>query len=120
LAEAGISGLGGAIDEREHLVAYLLGEAPAEEQLRLEREYFVDDAAYERLLVVEDELAYDYLEGRLSPSRRLRFEGAIGATERGRLDRQLQSEVEQRLVGPSQAGLMVIDGDLVRVVSRHP
>jgi anti-sigma factor RsiW len=84
LAGKGISGLGGAIDEREHLVAYLLGEAPAEEQLRLEREYFADDAAYERLLVVEDELAYDYLEGRLSSSRRVRFEGAIGATERGR------------------------------------
>jgi hypothetical protein len=76
--------VGEVIDEREHLATYLLGELPDEEQLRLEREYLVNDTAYEQLLVVEDELAYDYLEGRLSPGRRLRFEQTIGATERGR------------------------------------
>jgi len=72
------------MEERERLVAYLLGELPEEEQHRLEREYLADDDAYEQLLVVEDELAYDYLEGRLSGDRRSRFESAIGATERGK------------------------------------
>jgi hypothetical protein len=56
----------------------------AEDQLNLERDYFVDDSAFERLLVVEDELVYDYLQGRLSPDRRMHFEATIGASERGR------------------------------------
>ncbi|HEV8145679.1 MAG TPA: hypothetical protein VGP79_04835 [Bryobacteraceae bacterium] len=83
-SEAGISKAGGPIDQRDYLVAYLLGEMPAEEELTLERDYFVDDAAYERLLVVEDELAFDFAEGRLSPERRAHFEKTIGASERGR------------------------------------
>jgi hypothetical protein len=84
LRQSGISSIGGSIADREHLAAYLLGELPPEEQLRLEQEYFADDAAYEQLLAVEDELAYDCLQGRLSPERRARFETTIGATERGR------------------------------------
>jgi anti-sigma factor RsiW len=83
-SEPGISKAGGTIDQRDYLTAYLLGELPAEEELALERDYFVDDAAYERLLVVEDELAFDFAEGRLSPERRARFEKTIGAGERGR------------------------------------
>jgi anti-sigma factor RsiW len=82
--ETGISSLRESIDQREHLVAYLLGELPPEEEISLEQEYFVDDAAYERVLMVEDELAYEFVEGRLSPERRLRFEKTVGASDRGR------------------------------------
>src|SRR5690349_9656443 len=71
------------MDTREHLVAYLLGELPDEEQVRVEQNYLADDTAYEQLQVLEDELAYDYLEGRLSSARSQRFESTIGATERG-------------------------------------
>jgi hypothetical protein len=84
LSKGVISRLGDTINQQEQLAAYLLGELPEEDQLRLEREYFIDDAAYEQLVALEDELAYDYLEGRLSPQRRLRFETTIGATGRGR------------------------------------
>ena len=83
-SEPGISKAGGTIDQRDYLAAYLLGELPAEEELTLERDYFVDEAAYERLLVVEDELAFDFAEGRLTPERRAHFEKTIGAGERGR------------------------------------
>jgi hypothetical protein len=76
--------LRGFIDNREHLVAYLLGELSADQEGLLEQEYLADDDAYQQLLVVEDELAYDYLNGRLSPQRRQLYESTIGATERGR------------------------------------
>ena len=62
----------------------MLGELSEQEQLALERDYFTDDAAYERLLVAEDELSFDYVQGRLSPKRRAHFESTIGATDRGR------------------------------------
>ena len=66
------------------MVRYLLGEMPEDEQVAIERDYFVSDDAYEQMLIVEDDLAYDYVDGRLSPERRTRFERTIGATERGR------------------------------------
>ncbi len=72
------------IDDREHLAAYLLGELNQDQQLALEREYFTNDAAYEQLRIVEDELAYEYAEERLSAQQRQHFETTIGATERGR------------------------------------
>src|SRR5262245_60374715 len=70
--------------ERDSMVRYLLGEMPEDEQIALERDYFTSDDAYEQVLIVEDDLAYEYVEGGLSPERRTRFEGTIGATERGR------------------------------------
>lgn len=64
--------------------AYLLGELSEEDRVELEQDYLADDVAFERLLAVEDELAYDYLEGRLSPDQKRTFENTIAATERGR------------------------------------
>jgi len=84
LAERDIKTTEREIDDRERMAAYLLGEMPPEEQDGLEREYLCDDKAYERLLVVEDELAYDYVADRLSPARRREFEATIGATEQGK------------------------------------
>jgi hypothetical protein len=75
---------GGPIDDREKWTAYLLGELSAEEESTLELEYLCDDEVFERLVVVEDELAYDYVDGRLSVARRFLFERIIAATERGR------------------------------------
>jgi hypothetical protein len=70
--------------EREHLTAYLLGELHDEEQIALEQEYFSSDSAWDQLLAVEDELAYDYLQNKLTAPRRTRFEDTIARTERGR------------------------------------
>jgi hypothetical protein len=76
------------MDTRDQLVAYLLGELQEEEQSRLEQEYLARDAMFEEVLVTEDELAYEYLQGRLSPQRRQRFEATIAATERGQRNLQ--------------------------------
>lgn len=62
-------------DENEHLlIGYLLGELSEEEMIRVEERLFTSDEYYERLLAVEDELRYDYLQGRLSDRKRLAFE----------------------------------------------
>jgi hypothetical protein len=93
------------IAEREQLVAYLLGELPEEEQLRLEQLYFASDAAYEELLVVEDELAYDYVQGRLPAGRRRRFEATIGATDRGRQNIEFARALLEQLRGSRRASV---------------
>lgn len=56
------------------MLNYLLGELPDDEQLRLEARFFTDDELYQQLLALEDELAYDYAAGGLSPEQRLKFE----------------------------------------------
>src|SRR5215831_10631454 len=71
--ETGISSSGGTVNEREHMAAYLLGELQPQEELILEQDYFSSDDRYEQLLAIEDELAYDYVEGRLSPARLRHF-----------------------------------------------
>jgi len=63
---------------------YLLGELPEDDLLRLEELLFADDAYYEQLLIVEDELRYDYAQGLLDPERRERFEKRLAASPDGR------------------------------------
>src|SRR5262245_7301518 len=63
---------------------YLLGELPEDDLLRLEELLFADDAYYEQLLIVEDELRYDYAHGLLDPQRRERFEKRLAASPDGR------------------------------------
>ncbi len=53
---------------------YLLGEAADEERERLERDYFADEAALERLEAVEEALIEDYLADVLPADQRNRFE----------------------------------------------
>ena len=72
------------MDSENRMVAYLLRELPEDEQVKVEQEYLTGDAAYEQLLLAEDELAYEYVLERLSPARRRQYETTIGATERGR------------------------------------
>jgi hypothetical protein len=55
-------------------IAYLLGKLPVDEQIGLEREFFADDARFDQLVALEDELMYDYLQGGLSRDDRRRFE----------------------------------------------
>jgi anti-sigma factor RsiW len=56
------------------MIAYLIGDLSAEEQSRLEEQYFVTDRVFEQLLAVEDELIDDYVRGDLSEPLRIRFE----------------------------------------------
>lgn len=68
--------------KRELMSRYLLGECTEEERLRLEADYFADDACYRKLLEAEDELVQQWVHGELSPaqcqtfSRRLRTSAA--------------------------------------------
>jgi hypothetical protein len=71
-------------DDNRRLSAYLLGELAEDEAAELEQSYLADEDLHEKLLAVEDELAYDYLEGRLTPAQRAHYERTIGVTERGR------------------------------------
>jgi hypothetical protein len=53
---------------------YLLGQASEEECSAVEREYFADETALDRIAGVEDDLVEDYLVGRLPADERNRFE----------------------------------------------
>jgi hypothetical protein len=66
--------------DRDRLVEYLLGDPSEEERLEIEQQYFKDDDAYEAVLAVENELAYDYAAGALSPVQRQRFEQRLLGT----------------------------------------
>jgi hypothetical protein len=53
---------------------YLLGQADEEECSGIEREYFADESAVERIAAVEEDLIEDYLGGRLPAGERSQFE----------------------------------------------
>jgi hypothetical protein len=61
-------------EEKQTIRAYLLGLVPDEEMSPLEERLMSDKAFYEELLIVEDELIDQYLEGDLSASERESFE----------------------------------------------
>jgi anti-sigma factor RsiW len=67
-------------DSERVLIQYLLGQLPEAEQTRLEERFFADDAYFERLLAVEDDLIDDYVRGELSPHEHERFERAFLTT----------------------------------------
>jgi hypothetical protein len=60
-------------EDHEVLVRFLLGELSEAEQARIEQLFFTDEDYFEHLLAVEDELRYDYVQGRLSPAHREKF-----------------------------------------------
>lgn len=60
---------------------YLLGDLAEEERVRVEEEYFADDAAYENLVAVRDELTDLYARGELKGRALARFERHFLSTE---------------------------------------
>lgn len=56
------------------MVQYLLGQLSEQEQADLERLYLMDDALFEQLLAIEDELRDTYVRGELSRADRRAFE----------------------------------------------
>jgi hypothetical protein len=86
------------------LVRYLLGELSDEEQTRIEQLFFTDDQYYEQLLAVENELRYDYAQGKLSGTRGRTFEKRFLASSDDRAQTSLAEELLKRLAnGPSTA-----------------
>jgi anti-sigma factor RsiW len=84
-------------DNEKLLVRYLLGNLPEEQQLKIERMFLRDDHDYERLLALEDELFYDYAQGKLSPSERKQFEERFLASEENRRRAMLASALADKM-----------------------
>jgi anti-sigma factor RsiW len=61
-------------DQEKQMVQYLLGQLSEQEQAELERLYLTDDALFEQLLAIEDELRDTYARGELSSADRQAFE----------------------------------------------
>jgi hypothetical protein len=72
------------MDERlnieQQMIRYLLGELSIKDKLEMEMEYFTDPEIFDLLLAVEHDLIEGYVNGKLSPSGRLRFERSYMAT----------------------------------------
>jgi anti-sigma factor RsiW len=61
-------------DQEKQMVQYLLGQLSEQEQVELERQYLMDDALFEELLAIEEELRDTYVRGELSKADRQAFE----------------------------------------------
>lgn len=66
----------------EELTRYVLGELAEPEQARLEEGFFEDDALYERVCAIEEEVAEGYVRGELEPETRRRIEEGLRHSER--------------------------------------
>ena len=75
----------GEEENEKPLVRYLMGGLPEEQQLQVEGKFLGDDQHYERLLALENELFYDYAQGKLSPGEREQFEKRFLASEQNRI-----------------------------------
>jgi hypothetical protein len=69
--------------DHDTIVRYVLGTLPEEEQARLEEEFFRDDACFEHVLAVEDDLLHEYAQGGLSEDERGRLVERLVRTPAG-------------------------------------
>jgi hypothetical protein len=87
-------------DEEAAGVRYLLGLLPEEEHARVERALLEDDAAFEAMSALEDELFHDYARGGLDAAERRRFEERYLTSDEGRRRladaRALMAQVDPR------------------------
>jgi anti-sigma factor RsiW len=56
------------------ITAYLMGELSEHEQEAIEVRYFADDALFEQLLAIEDDLIDRYARGQITDTERQRLE----------------------------------------------
>src|SRR5437867_293706 len=61
---------------------FLLGDIQEEERAQIERLFISDPRSKERILVAEEDLIEDYLEGSLSPDQKQKFLAQYGYTPR--------------------------------------
>lgn len=75
------------IDEKQ-AVRFLLGDLSEESRLKLEERFFKEDRFYEQLLAIQEELADDYVQDKLTASERAQFEKhfLISARRRERVE----------------------------------
>jgi anti-sigma factor RsiW len=84
-------------DNEELLTRYLLDSLTEEKRLQVEASFLGDDQQYERLLAIEDELFYDYAQGKLSPGERQRFEERFLASEENRKRAMMASALVSKM-----------------------
>jgi hypothetical protein len=84
-------------DNEKLLTRYLLGSLPEDRQLQVEGEFLSDDQSYERLLVLENELFYDYAQNKLSHGERGQFEKKFLSSERNRKSAMIASALAHRM-----------------------
>lgn len=85
------------------MVKYLLRQLPEREQAELEARYLSDDACFEELLAIEDELRDAYARGELSGRDREAFDQRLLATPQQRQKQEFAQSLRQRVVEASDA-----------------
>jgi hypothetical protein len=78
----------------EQIIRYLLNELPEEEGEQFEKRSLTDRQLFEYMQAVEDDLADDYVRGRLSAERKHRFEQIYKAMPGGRESIAFASELK--------------------------
>jgi hypothetical protein len=86
------------IDEKQ-AVRFLLGDLSEESRLKLEERFFKDDRFYEQLLAIQEELADDYVQDKLSASERVQFEKHFLRSARRRERVEFAAAFSQALPG---------------------
>jgi len=83
------------------IVRFLLGDLPESNRLDLEERLFQDDGFYEQVLAIQEELADDYAQDKLPPSRRVQFEKYFLASPRRRARVEFAVAFSRALTGPA-------------------
>lgn len=93
--------MGREVPERERLIKYLLGGLSAEERAEVAERYFGDDAWFDELVDVENELLDKYVRGSLSEDEREAFGLYLERLPDGR-EKKVVAEALARLAGEEQ------------------
>jgi hypothetical protein len=107
------------------MAQYLLGQLPDEEQAELEHRYLADDALFEELVAIEDDLRDAYVRGELSRPDREAFEQRLLTAPRQKQEQEFARTLCRYLgetctrVGP--VGQLVAKGkSLLRALGAQP
>jgi hypothetical protein len=100
-------------DQEKRMAQYLLGQLSEQEQAELERQYLMDDALFEELLAIEDELRDTYARGELSRAARQAFEQRLLILPHQKEKQKFARTLRQHLV---QAGTPA--GPLAHVIAK--
>jgi len=98
-------------DQEKRMQQYLLGRLPEEEEAELERRYLADDALFEELLAIEDDLRDAYVRGELSMPDHEAFQQRLLAAPQQRREQEFAHALRRNLqqtsaeVGPAGQGI---------------
>ena len=82
---------------------FLLGDIDEEERERIERRFISDQEAYEKIVVVEDELIEDYLEDSLTAPDREKFLAQYGHTPKERRKLRIVKAIKEHAVAEAMS-----------------